>query len=132
VSDGYKSKNYALRGAAKSVGASETATVVSDVFPISSRDSLDILIKIKCSAVTSTTGITAKLQESWNGGSDWEAVGNRAQATVTGNGTVEISLIHTDTSDAAQLPLWPLGRIVVDSGADDAVTVDEVWVSRRV
>lgn len=130
MSDGYSFKNELIRGSSVTIGASATNTVVSNVFRITASDSLYFLAKLKSTTTTSTTGITAKLQESYDG-STWEDVGNRAQVTITTNGTWEISLIATDSSDAAQLPLWPLGRLVVSTGADDAVTITECWISRR-
>lgn len=130
MSDGYKFKNVVKDGASQVVGASATNQVVSNVFPMSTQDSLYFLAKIVCTTVTAAAGITAKLQESWNGAT-WEDVGNRAQVSVTTDGNFEISILATDSSDAAQLPIWALGRIVVTTGAGDAVTVTEVWISRR-
>lgn len=132
MSDGYKTKNYIKRGQSVVVGASETDTIVTDPWSVSSQDSLYTLIKLKCTTVTVAAAITAKLQHSWDGGTTWEAVGNRAQVTVTADGVFLISVISTDTSDAAQLPLWPLARLTLTTGAGDAATVTEVWVSRRV
>lgn len=132
MSNGYTSKNEQLRGASVVIGASATDTVVSNVFRLSQMDSLNFLCIVKAASVTSTTGITAKLQHSHDGGTTWADVGNRAQATIAANGNATISIVATDSSDAAQLPLWTLGRVVVSTGADDAVTITEVWVAKRL
>lgn len=134
MSEGHYAKNQILvtaLGAGKVLGASETATVVSREFRISAADSLNFRMAIKVSTVTVAAAVTAKLQHSWNGGTTWAAVGNRAQVAITADGVFEISLVATDTSDAAQLPLYPLARLVCDTGGGDAVTFDEIWVVHR-
>lgn len=127
----YVAKNELLNGASQAVTASQTAKVVSNVFRITAQDSLNFLCRVKAASTTVAAAITAKLQESWDG-TNWEAVGNRAQVSITADGTFEISLVATDTSDAAQLPLWPQARVVIDTGAGDAVTITEVWVTKRL
>ena len=128
MSDGYKYKNVVLSGQSQTV-ANATAAVTAP-FGMSTQDSLYFLCKVVVASVTAGSGITAKLQESYDG-STWEDVGNRAQVSVTGNGAFEISMIATDTSDAAQLPIWPLCRVAVTAASDATATVTEVWVSRR-
>lgn len=113
------------------IGASATDSVISKEFNITPADSLNFTARIKCSSVTAATGITIKLQESANGGTTWEDVGNRAQVSVSGNGWVEIAIVNTDSSDAAQLPLLNRLRLTITTGAGDAATIDSVLVSRR-
>lgn len=45
---------------------------------------------------------------------------------------MDIILNIENSSDEAQLPLFPKVRLVADSGASDAVTVSQVWFTRRL
>ena len=127
MTEGHYTKNVLLNGAAQVVGESVTAQAVSNEFRINAEDSLNFRMSILTTTSTVAVGITAKLQHSWDGGATWFAVGSRAQVAITGDDSFEISLVVTDTSDAAQLPLYPLGRLVIDTGAGDAVTITEIW-----
>lgn len=123
---GYQVKNYLLNGAAQSVGASATAQAVTPTFTITAGDSKNLLVKVVASGVTSTTGITAKLQDSFDGGTTWEDAG---EVDITTDGNFEI---EHDAGEATTGVLWNLGRVVATTGTGDAVTVDAVYVSRRL
>jgi hypothetical protein len=43
-----------------------------------------------------------------------------------------VRMLATDSTDVAQLPLWSVGRWVVDSGAGDSCTVSEIRVTQRM
>lgn len=43
----------------------------------------------------------------------------------------ELAMNIENSTDEAQLPLWPKARVVVDSGANDVFTVSSVLVTRR-
>ena len=116
----WRSREELLNKTQVAVGASETNTVISEIFSI--MDPLTILIDIVCTSVTVTNGITAKLQVS-SGNDEWE---DSKTVSITGNDTFTIDTNITD--DAANLPLRPLGRVVVTSGVADAVDVDGVRV----
>lgn len=131
MSDGYKSVSMLLAGAAQAVAQSQTNQAVTKSFMMSSEDSLFFLAKIKTSSTTVAAAITAKLQESYDG-STWEDVGSPANVSITGDGTFEISLNNGVAADAAVLPTWQHCRVVVTTGAGDSVTIDNVWVSRRM
>lgn len=127
---GYSTREFLLGGASIAVGASATDTVVSVPFAMSAYDSYDFVVRIKTSATTVTTAITANVQEQWQGAA-WEDVGNRAQVSITGNGWFEIQMTRDDANDLAQLPTAPKCRVVVSTGTGDAVTIDSIIVSRR-
>lgn len=42
-----------------------------------------------------------------------------------------VRLLATDSTDVAQLPLWAVGRWVVDTGSGDACTVSEIRITTR-
>lgn len=130
MSTGYIVKDLLLRGA--EVTVANATTVVSSEFNPGAEGSLNLLVKVVADTVTAGSGVTAKLQESYDGGNTWEDVGNRAEVSVTGDGAFEISLISTDTSDAAQLPLWPKCRVAVTAASDATATVTHVYVALRV
>ena len=110
------------------LGASETDTVVSEVFDMSNEDSKYSLIRLDTSSVTVTNAVTANLQHSWDGGTTWEDIGSGVQVSITGNNTYQMEL---DYSAANSSLAWPLARVVVTTGVGDACTVDAVYVSRR-
>jgi len=40
----------------------------------------------------------------------------------------QIRMVNSDSTDAAQLPVFPQCRVVVSTAADDTVTIDSIWV----
>lgn len=107
------------------VGASATNTVVSRVFPISGRGALNCVIKLTAGSVTSSTGITAKLQTSTGYSATFV---DSKTVTITGNGDFYIKLQTANSSDQTYLPLLNQGRLVVSSGSGDAATITLVEV----
>jgi hypothetical protein len=130
VANGYSLRDYAKSGGV-TLGASETATVVSSEFPMSAADSLNFVVRIKTSDTTVTNAVTAIVQELWSSTDTWTAVGSQAQVSISGDGWFQITCNIENSSDEAQLPTAPLCRVVVTTGVDDAVTIDNVIVSRR-
>lgn len=112
-----------------SIGASETNTVISTIFTLNRYQANEAFkAAVVCSSVTETTGFTFKLQHSYDGGSTWADVGNQFQGTLS-TGVATIRGVVNDATDAAQMPIWPVCRIVVSSGSSDALTVDNIYVS---
>lgn len=111
------------------IGASETDTVISSVFTLNEyQASKAFHAAVKCSSITETTGFTFNLQHSYDGGTTWADVGNQLQATLSA-GVATFRAIIEDSSDQAQMPIWPVCRFVVSSGSSDALTVDNIYVS---
>lgn len=112
------------------LGASETNTVVSEVVRISDEDSRCINIDITAASTTVATGITAKLQDSAQGGAlaSWNDNGT---VSITGDGVFTIDLLAEASGDQANLPLRPYIRVVVSTGVGDAATISKVLVSKR-
>ena len=50
----------------------------------------------------------------------------------TATADLEITLNMENSSDEAQMPLYPKARVVANTGATDAVTVSGVYVTRRL
>lgn len=113
-------------GASVSVGASETAYVISENLYI--HDPSHLVVDITCSGVTAATGITLKLQDSVDD-ITWTTKSSEAQVAVSGNGVVSFNLKIENSSDQADMPLRPLLRLIATTGAGDAVTVSGIKVS---
>ena len=123
---GYQSKDLLINNTQIAVGASETDTPITVPFRASAEDSMAMIVNVVCTSVTVTNAITANLQDSYDAGTTWADVKTVA---ISGNGTFEIEVNAFDGSDTI---MHPLLRVTVDSGADDAVDVDNVWVTRII
>ncbi len=121
---GHNSEKVIRQGAAQTLVASATNTVLSDVFKISDLDRRALVIDILPGTSISGTA-TAKLQTSQDG-ANW--VDSKTGA-LSGTTMLSIKLLDTDSGDWAYLPLRPLGRVVVTtSGA--AGSVSQIFVSQ--
>lgn len=49
-----------------------------------------------------------------------------------GQTTYTIRMLASDSTDVAQLPLWPTVRVVASSGASDSATVEAIWIAERL
>ena len=76
----YNFKDYLLNGTAVPVAASST-TVVSNMIPVGDADSLRLVARVLFSALAQSTGISCKLQDSYDGIS-WEAVGSESSVSI--------------------------------------------------
>lgn len=109
------------------VGASQTNVVVSKQYPVTAGGSIHHVVAIDATTVTSTTGITAKLQTAI--GSTW--VDSKTVA-ITAAGRFYIKLNVEVTADQTYLPLLNSGRIVITTGTGDAVTITGVNVLQEL
>lgn len=123
---GYTSRDLLTDKTSIVIGASETDTVVTRNFPITHEDSKSMIVKVEVTTTTITNAVTANLQDSWDGGTTWADV---KTVSITGDGAFEIEVNAIDGADTL---MWPLGRITIDSGVDDAATITNVWVTRRL
>lgn len=108
------------------LGASETNTVVSKLFPITQLGSRNLRIKVTAASSTVATGITAKLQHAPS--YDDTFVTTTKSVSITGNGDFYLTLNVEVSGDQAEMPLMPIGRVVVTTGVGDAVTITAVDV----
>ncbi len=123
----YSMPEELLKNTSVVIGASATNTVVSEVINLSDEDSMCFNVDITAASVTAATGITAKIQDSADN-STWN---DKKTVAISGNGVVSISLQENVAGDQTHLPLRPRLRIVVSTGAGDAVTISSVRPSRR-
>ena len=121
----YQRINRLLRETSIVVGASAVDTPVTAPFALTPADSKNIKVKVVAASVTSSEGIHARLQDSFDGGVTWEDAGT---IEITGNGVFEIDY---DYSEGSVGTLWPLARVTIDSGAGDAATITAVHVTQR-
>lgn len=125
--NGWSAKQVLNGASSVAVGASETDTVVGKEYPITAGGSLNHVVKLSVSGVTLATGITAKLQTAI--GNDW--VDSKTVA-ITANGNYYIKLQTTAAGDQPFLPLLNKGRVVISTGAGDAVTASSVEVLQEL
>lgn len=114
-------------GTSKVVGASQSNLVISREYPITAGGSIHHVVKIVASSVTVSAGITAKLQSAI--GSDWQ---DSKTAVISANGIVYIKLNAETAGDQTFLPLLNKGRVVITTGAGDAVTIDSINILQEL
>lgn len=106
------------------VGASATNSPISVEFPLSQcAATRAFVVKIKVTGVTVATGITAKLQT----GIDGEYVDSKT-VSITADGNYYIKLLAAAAADQTYFPLLNTARVVITTGAGDAVTISKVQV----
>lgn len=117
-------KNRVLQSSGVTVGASATNTPVSGNLNLP--NSRDLQVKVVFSALSESTGITGKLQDSYDGGSTFYDVGSESQFTITKKtltcGTAEVTTVTIPaTADATQADYW---HFVAQDGKKFAVWLD--------
>ena len=100
------------------VGSSETNTVVSKLFAISHEGSRNLRLKVTAANVTAGAGVTLKLQHA-SGDAD-TFITTTKSTSITGNGDFYLTLNVEVSGDQAELPLMPLARAVITTGAGGA------------
>ena len=121
---GYNTKDFLKDKDSVVIGATE-ANIVVDKFRMSELDSKEITVVITASSVTVGTAITAKLQHSYDGGIVFTNADTQA---IAGNGNISMTFSYVAGTNTG---LGPLARIEVATGSGDAVTIDNVWITRR-
>lgn len=125
---GYTTKNVLKELTAQSVAANASAQLVSaDQIHVFAEDSLHFRVDVAISAIVVATGISLILQHSYNG-SDWD---NAKTVALTTTGRKALTMLVEVAADQAILPLRPLCRLVVTTGAGDSVTISGVYITRR-
>ena len=104
-----------LGGANVVIGASETDTVVSEEFNVSSEGSLNLRVDIKSTAAVVAAGINLKLQYGLPDGSFADV--KTVAVTIAGVNTITMNI--EVAGDQSFLPLRKICRVVVSSGAGD-------------
>jgi hypothetical protein len=106
------------------VGASVTNSPISKEFSLSQcAATRAFVVKIKVTGVTLATAITAKLQS----GIDGEYVDSKT-VSITADGNFYIKLLAAAAADQTFFPLLNTARVVITTGAGDAVTISKVQV----
>ena len=91
--------NYLKSSGAVAVGASATETVVVTCANLSAEDTLNIKVRLETSVAVETTGITWKLQHSWDGTNFEDVNPGAALATVALGGTLILADATIITAD---------------------------------
>lgn len=115
-----------------SVGASETNLPISEEIGLSAGGAVQgFRIKFLCSGVTSSTGITAKVQQrtlsAWT-----DLAGANASVAITANGEYSLKQLALISADQPNFPLEKMLRVVVSTGAGDAVTFDKMVILQEL
>lgn len=110
----------------KVFGASETEARVSEDIGLTAGGALNgFRIKMDVSSVTNATGITAKVQ--MRTFDDWtDLAGANASVAITADGEYTIKQLALISADQGNFPLEKMLRVVVTTGAGDAVTFDKL------
>lgn len=123
MSSGYSSQSYLLASATQSVAENATNQVVSKVFRIPADGRLEFRADLTA-ANTAGGSPTAMLQTSHDG-ETWVD----GKTTTVADGNVAINYLPNVAGDQAYLPLCPLGRIAITTGAGVSVDITEVFVA---
>lgn len=124
----HSAKSVLLNNASQAVTASQTNSVLSEVFSLSEADARQLVVDFNVSAITVVAAVTAKLQDSQDG-TNWF---DKKTLALTATGWKTIKITDADaTNDAQWLPLRHQARLVVTTGVGDSVTVDAVIRSTR-
>ena len=119
-----------LQGASQAVTASQTDQAVSEEWTPTNLDCERIVIAVKAADRSVTNAISWTLEMSPDGGITW--VDAKASAvTISANGWSYMRLNPEVSADQAYLPLLPLLRVTVTSGASDSITITDVRVLQR-
>jgi hypothetical protein len=121
---GYAVEDKLLREENQAIGNSAINQVISDVFRMSDEDALNFICRVTSSVTTVGSGITATLQESFDG-SNWVATDKTV--AITGNGVFEMAVNAFD----AESPLAPQCRVVITTAADAVTTITNIHITRR-
>ena len=128
MANGWSPKGNLKKNGLPAVGASETNLAISEIFTLSAGGAVEgLVVKITASGVTLATAITAKLQTAI----DQEWVDSKT-VSITTNGNFYIKLLGNAAADQTFLPLLASGRIVITTGAGDAVTVDTIKILQEL
>lgn len=110
----------------QSVAAEATTQAVSEVFTVD--DPTCLVVDVVISGLTLTNAINVILQTRSCGGT-WI---NAKSADPTDDGITSITLLETVADDQEFLPLRKQCRVVVTTGVDDVLDIDNVIVTRGV
>lgn len=131
MSSGYTSENVLKSTTAGTVGASATNQELTKPFFNAHWDSLYQVIDVHVTASTVAVGITAKLQDSQDG-INWFDKKTVAITAVVTETAFTIKLLPDVAGDQTYLPLRPIGRVVITSGAGDSATVSKIMRTERL
>lgn len=114
------------------VGASVTEQQVSKDTGLYGRGAYEgFRVDFEVSGVTVSTGITAKLQG--RSIDDWtDYSGANASVAITADGEYSVSQFALKAADQPNFPLPKQMRLVVTTGAGDAVTFDVMRISQEL
>lgn len=131
MANGLSPKEILLDTAGVTLGASVSNQVVSKEEGLSAGGALNLRITFKASSVTSSTGITAKLQHKIV--DTWTDVNSaNASVAITANGVYSIKLNKEVAADIADMPLCKQVRLVCSTGAGDAVTFNNILIQQEL
>ena len=131
MANGHYADDILLGGSSLVVGASQTALPISKEFHVTAQGALNFRVDLVADTVTAGAGISWKLQTSSgvdkDGNRDWVDFGAPTTVSIAAAGSTSLAgNVQDTTNDEAYLPLRPLGRIVITTGAGSAVTVERL------
>lgn len=128
MANGYRLEKRILGDAPIAVGAEATAALTGRLIR-SAADAELTTVVATVATITDNTGITLKLQGSWDNGATW------MDAATLALETAGVKTLHYRAGwdgSVVKDPLPSICRVVVTTGATDAVNISQVLVSKRV
>lgn len=117
----------------KIFGASVTAAEVSkDTGLTAGGATVGFRVDFACDAVTSSTGITAKLQARTFANGWVDLVGANASVAITADGNYVLKQFNGISADLPNFPIAKQIRVVVTTGSGDAVTFTDMRISQEL
>lgn len=126
MSNAYRSYDVLKKDRAAAVTQNTAITAISEPFNITGRGRERCRFSVQVSAATVAVAITITLQHSPDGGTTW--VSTKTASMSSGAGFTHITLNPEVAADQSHLPLLPLARLCITTGAGDSCTLTAVRV----
>jgi len=124
----YVAPNEIINGYPKTLGASETNTVISNVVKLENADKTNLAVLVKTTAASGT--IEVDLQHSPDGTNHWTAVNTTdARLSFTSATTQRMFINPQRTNASTYLPLFPFIRVVATTAGGESITFSDVHVT---
>lgn len=124
----YVAPNEIINGYPKTLGASETNTVISNVVKLEDKDKMGISVLVTTTAASGT--IEVDLQHSPDGSNSWTAVNTTDCRLSFTSATTQRLFVNTlNTNSKSYLPLFPFVRVVATTAGGESITFSAVHVT---
>ena len=124
----YVAPNEIVNGYPKTLGASETNTVISNVVKLENADKTNLAVLVTTTAASGT--IEVDLQHSPDGSNAWAAVNTTdCRLSFTSATTQRMFVNSQNTNAKLYLPLFPFVRVVATTAGGESITFSAVNIT---